>query len=188
MFKEEARSYFQSLREKITTEEIDLLSKKIHSNLISNIDTKQKRISIFLPIQEKKEINTFQLLEKFKNTKTTFAAPVSNFKKKSLKHIIIDFTPEQIKKNKFNIPEPTYGEEILSSEFDIVLIPLITFDKKGNRVGYGMGFYDRFLAKCKKECLFIGLSIFEQIDQIDDVNSYDIPLNYVITPDKVYKF
>lgn len=188
MLKKEARSYFSNLREKITTQEIDELSKKIHSQLISNFDFFQKKISIFLPIQEKKEINNFLLLQKFENTKTIFAAPVSDFKKNTLKHIVLDFKSEQIQKNKYNIPEPVYGNEILSTEFDIVLIPLMTFDKKGYRVGYGKGFYDRFLAACKNECLFIGLSLFERIDQIDDIDKYDIPLNYAITPDKIYQF
>jgi len=188
MLKKEARSYFTNLREKMTIQEIDELSKKIHYHLISNFDFFQKRTSIFLPIQEKKEINNFLLLQKFQNTKTIFAAPVSDFKKNTLKHIVLDFKSEQIQKNKYNIPEPVYGNEILSSEFDIVLIPLMTFDKQGYRVGYGKGFYDKFLAECKNECLFIGLSLFDRIDRIDDINKYDIPLNYAITPDKIYQF
>lgn len=188
MLKKEARSYYKNLREKITSEEIDELSKKIHSNLTSNFDLYQKRISIFLPIHEKKEINNFLLLKELENTNTIVAAPVSDFKKNTLKHIVLDFTSDQIQKNKFNIPEPIYGNEMLSSDLDIVLIPLMTFDKQGYRVGYGKGFYDRFLAECNKDCLFIGLSLFEQIDQINDIDKYDIPLNYAITPDKIHKF
>jgi 5-formyltetrahydrofolate cyclo-ligase len=65
---------------------------------------------------------------------------------------------------------------------------LFGFDKKGYRVGYGRGFYDRFLSRCRKDCIKVGFSYFEPVDEIEDVCSLDVKLNYCITHEKFYIF
>jgi 5-formyltetrahydrofolate cyclo-ligase len=70
----------------------------------------------------------------------------------------------------------------------VVFVPLLAFDKQGNRVGYGKGFYDRFLANCKPETIKIGLSFFEVENEIADVFNNDIELDYCVTPNKIYTF
>jgi 5-formyltetrahydrofolate cyclo-ligase len=72
--------------------------------------------------------------------------------------------------------------------FDVVLIPLLAFDVKGHRVGYGKGFYDRYLANCRPDCLKIGISFFESLASIDDVEAHDIALDMAICPTQVYDF
>ena len=69
-----------------------------------------------------------------------------------------------------------------------MFVPLLAIDTKGNRVGYGKGYYDRFLKQCKKDCLFIGLQLFDEIIQIDDINQFDIALHYCITPTQIIQF
>ena len=71
---------------------------------------------------------------------------------------------------------------------DIVLVPLLVVDSFGNRVGYGKGVYDRMLASCSVKTIFIGLSLFELVEQIEDVDAYDVPLTYCITPTKCIAF
>jgi len=66
-----------------------------------------------------------------------------------------------------------------------VLVPLLCFDRRGHRVGYGRGYYDRFLARCRHDCKKIGLSFFEPLAEIDDVHEGDVELNYCVTPDGV---
>jgi 5-formyltetrahydrofolate cyclo-ligase len=92
--------------------------------------------------------------------------------------------------NKWKISEPSTVGNLRSSVFsiDLVLIPLLCFDKKGYRVGYGKGYYDRFLTECRPDVLKIGLSIFEPIDEIIDVTEFDIKMNYCITPNKIWSF
>lgn len=90
--------------------------------------------------------------------------------------------------NKFGIEEPVSDEKIDISDIDVVLTPLLVFDKKGNRVGFGKGFYDRFLSQCKSDVIKIGLSFFEAEEIIEDTNQFDIPLNYCVTPTQVYSF
>ena len=66
-------------------------------------------------------------------------------------------------------------------------MPLLTYDLQGNRIGYGKGYYDRFLAQCDSECCFIGLSFFPPEERIPTEKT-DIKLQYCITPEKIYSF
>ncbi len=70
----------------------------------------------------------------------------------------------------------------------MVFVPLLAFDEKGHRVGYGKGFYDKFLSECKPEVLKIGLSFFESETLISDVLTTDIQLDLCVTPSKIYNF
>ena len=92
-----------------------------------------------------------------------------------------------LRKNEYNIPEPVDGMTITSQLINVVFIPLLAFDTKGNRIGYGKGFYDRFLSECKPETLKIGLSFFEAEEEIEATIN-DIKLDYCSTPNKVFQF
>ena len=93
-----------------------------------------------------------------------------------------------MRENRWGIPEPASGEEVAPEAIDLVLIPLVAFDRKGQRVGYGKGYYDRFLKRCRTDCLKLGLSYFEPIDSIDDPGVHDVPLDLCVTPYRAYGF
>lgn len=90
--------------------------------------------------------------------------------------------------NKYGIDEPVEGRDMFAEEIDMILVPLLCFDKKGFRVGYGKGYYDRFLSSCRSDCVKIGCSYFDPIDKIEDVDKFDIKLNYCITPHNIFTF
>lgn len=90
--------------------------------------------------------------------------------------------------NQWGIVQPEAGVRIEESRLDMVIVPLLVADIKGNRVGYGKGFYDRFLAKCRKDCVKVGVSFFEPVPAIADVDRYDIRLDKLVTPQTVYSF
>ena len=90
-------------------------------------------------------------------------------------------------KTNWGIEEPESGSIVHPSQIDLVLLPLITFDLKGHRLGYGGGFYDRYLPLCTKATK-IGLSYFEPMEQLPEINEYDIPMDFCVTPEKVYRF
>ena len=92
-----------------------------------------------------------------------------------------------IKPNIWNIPEPQNGIQIQHSQLQVIFVPLLAFDQKGQRVGYGKGFYDLFLKSCPK-AIKIGLSFFGAVDEIEDKSTQDIPLDYCITPNQIYQF
>lgn len=98
----------------------------------------------------------------------------------------VDETPIVI--NYLGIDEPETGEIISPKEIDLILIPLLCFDKNGHRVGYGKGFYDQFLKECREDAIKVGLSFFDAVKEISDVNPLDVAMNYCVTPNQVYHF
>jgi len=90
--------------------------------------------------------------------------------------------------NQYGITEPKEGIIIEPVDIDLVFVPLLICDKDGYRVGYGKGFYDRYLARCREDVIKIGFSYFAPVEKIDDRETFDIPLDYCITPDSVYEF
>jgi 5-formyltetrahydrofolate cyclo-ligase len=143
----------------------------------------------FYPIEEHNEINTFIITDylQFKNPGLQIAYPKTDTVHNTMQAIIC--TEETVfEKNGYNIYEPAGCEIIEPQRLDAVLLPMLLFDKQGYRVGYGKGFYDRFLQQCSAACLKIGLSYFEPEEVIEDAHQFDVPLNFCITPQKVYAF
>jgi 5-formyltetrahydrofolate cyclo-ligase len=90
--------------------------------------------------------------------------------------------------NEYGIDEPVDGLVMFPEEIDLVIVPLLAFDVKGNRVGYGKGYYDRFLKECKDDVIKIGFSFFDAVPKVTDMNKYDIKLDYCITAERIYSF
>jgi 5-formyltetrahydrofolate cyclo-ligase len=93
-----------------------------------------------------------------------------------------------LKLNRWGIPEPLSGISISPQQIEVVFVPLLAFDQEGHRVGYGKGYYDRFLGECPKSTLKVGLSFFDPISKIEDIDTNDIALDFAITPERVYSF
>lgn len=143
----------------------------------------------FVPIEEKREVNTFIFTDfvKFRNPGLQLCYPKTNIFQNTMQAIITDADTE-FDGNEYGVPEPVQGLVLEPQLLDAVLVPLLIFDKRGYRVGYGKGFYDRFLKDCRDDCLKIGLSYFEPVDLIEDASGFDVPLNYCITPQTIYVF
>lgn len=148
-------------------------------------------VHLFLPQHGKVEIDTWQIISFFQKDlpQTAIAVPRIVPGTKEMEHFLL--TPEtNLIENRWKIPEPE-PETSLKIEpvnLDAVLIPLLAFDKKGYRVGYGGGYYDRFLSQCKPDVIKIGLSFFEAIEKINDIDPYDVPMNYCVTPLRIVRF
>jgi len=80
------------------------------------------------------------------------------------------------------------SEGVNDAEIDMVLVPLLCFDRQGHRVGYNKGFYDKFLKRCRPDCLKIGLGYFPPEAAIDDISSFDVKLDHCITPESIFDF
>ncbi len=146
-------------------------------------------------------IHTYIASEKLGEADTSVLTRYLQFKNPGLKMLVprIDIASgnmyhlhfhDEVKlfNNAFGIAEPVGGETFAPDEIDLVLVPLLAFDKRGFRVGYGKGYYDKFLSECREDVIKIGLSFFEPEERIDDINEYDIPLNYCVTPQQVFEF
>ena len=88
----------------------------------------------------------------------------------------------------YNIEQPLKGDLVLPAQLDCVFVPLLAFDERGYRVGYGKGFYDRYLTRCRPGIITIGVSFFDAVPLISDTNEYDVPLTYCVTPQRLYVF
>ena len=142
---------------------------------------------VFLTIEKQKEVDTSFLITILQGKDKEITISKSSFETMQMQHFLLtDGT--RLKKNSYDIPEPVSGIEIPVSRIDVVFVPLLAYDIKGNRVGYGKGFYDRFLSSCKPSVVKVGISFFEPETSITDVTDGDIRLDYCITPQKIHTF
>jgi 5-formyltetrahydrofolate cyclo-ligase len=148
-------------------------------------------IHTYLPIINKIEVDTLPILSQLSSTypHVRISVPFTIMSDRTLEHYY--WKPgDPLIENQWGIPEPdpASSESVDINEIIMVIVPLLAYDLKGHRVGYGVGYYDRFLADCKDETQIIGLSHFPHEDQWIKSEEYDIDLDFCITPEKVYKF
>ncbi|KQM78246.1 5-formyltetrahydrofolate cyclo-ligase [Pedobacter sp. Leaf216] len=186
MLKAEIRKQALKDRLLLNAEIYGKLNKALLNQFKSLDFSKIKTLHIFLPIVEKKEPDTFLLIEWLNKNhpEIKIIVPKADFETALMtnhEYLGID----DLQKNLYNILEPQKGS-LHKGEVDLVIVPLLAFDKEGYRVGYGKGFYDRFLEGLNAQK--IGLSLYPAIEKIDNVNEHDIKLDFCITPTEIIKF
>jgi len=189
MHKNELRKLALEKRLRYTKAQVDLLSKSISDLFFLSFDlSKINYLHIFLSIENKNEINTEFILERLQRDfpKIKLVISKTEFYTNKMTHFIFDQNTKLLKSN-YGIPEPEEGIMVSDESIDLVLIPLLAFDRKGNRIGYGKGIYDRFLLNCRPDCKKVGLSFEGPIENIDS-DKFDIALDLCITPDLVINF
>ena len=187
MNKKELRQKYKGKRQELSTIEIDDLSLAIANKVMTLEIWEKTYFHIFLPISENKEVNTEYILHLLSGKDKEIVISKSDFQTNEMTHFLLTDSTK-IKKNQYNIPEPLNGLEVPTSKIELVFVPLLAFDELGNRVGYGKGFYDRFLSKCNPDTIKIGLSFFEAEEIIEAVFENDVKLDYCVTPNEVYEF
>ena len=187
--KSELRQLYLQKRRNLQTEEIEKLSLAIARNFMQLQLDEVNTVHMFYPITGKQEFNTLLLKERLldKNPELRFVLPKVNLANNTLTNILWD-NDTPLAMNEWGITEPEHGREVSSADIDLVIIPLLAYDKQGNRLGYGKGFYDRFLSLCRTDVKKIGVSYFEPEDQLEELGMYDIPLDFCVTPLKVWSF
>ncbi len=187
MLKHELRIKYKNLRAEISQSKASDLSLILANHVLQIPIWDFFYYHIFLSIEEKNEVDTLPLITLLQGKDKHVVVPKVSGENSMDNYLLTDSTV--FKKNKWDIPEPVDGILIPEEKIDVVFIPLLAFDTKGNRVGYGKGFYDVFLDKCKKETLKIGLSFFgAEEETISDVHENDMKLDYCITPEQIYTF
>jgi 5-formyltetrahydrofolate cyclo-ligase len=187
MFKKEIRLKYKELRNSLSESQIEEMSLAIANEVLLLPIWEKTYFHVFLSIEEQKEVNTEYLLHLLSGKDKEICISKSDFETRKMTHYLLTDNTK-IKKNEYNIPEPIDGIEVPSHKMEVVFIPLLAYDTYGNRVGYGKGFYDKFLAECNPNTIKIGLSFFEPEELISDVNASDIQLNYCVTPNRIIKF
>lgn len=162
-------------------------SKTITEKLLSNFDFSNKRIHLFYPIKTKQEIYTWFIHKQLINQNCKFYTSVHNTQKNSWD--CIQFDPNiNFKETTFKVPVPAKYINSSYSQIDMIIIPLLAFDKDGNRIGYGKGIYDKIISNLKPNCIKIGVSFFENQNETIHSQIHDKKLDYCQTTNKLYKF
>jgi 5-formyltetrahydrofolate cyclo-ligase len=190
MTKQEIRKKYLQKRHSLTEAEFEILNARVCEQFFASTDLSSTQVlHTFLPIEKQKEVNTWLIIARAKQEfpKLRISIPKINNQSSTLENFYLE-SPDQLEKNTWGILEPKQGIPTPVETIELVLVPLLGFDKRGNRVGYGRGFYDKFLAACTPQCKKIGVTLFDGVDSIDDINPHDRPLNKVITPDEVILF
>ena len=187
MTKRELRIKYKYLRILHSDDEIAELSLMIANNLLDLPIWDHSCFHIFLPIVSQREVDTEYVLHLLAGKDKNIVVSKSDFATREMQHFLLTDATKLVV-NQYGIPEPVNGIEVASENIDVVFVPLLAFDLNGNRVGYGKGFYDRFLKKCP-QAIKIGLSFFEAEPVWTDVFESDVKLDYCVTPsEKTYRF
>lgn len=189
MLKYEARKIYREKRDALTAVEKtkldDMLLIQFQQAEIPFLHT----ILSYRPIEENNEPDSSLVTSflEFRNPALHVAYPKVNSTAGTMQGVLVD-ADTAFERGAYNVSEPVSNHNIPPEAFDLILIPLIICDKEGYRVGYGKGFYDKYLSRCRPDCIKAGLSYFEPIDEISDKNEFDVPLSLCITPQSIYVF
>lgn len=188
MTKSELRKIYLAKQTSLAPDEREAKSLSIADLFFRNTNLSDARfLHCFIAIQKFNEIDTSVIFERLwvEYPNITTVVPRVVIATGEMENLV--FGPEtETVQNAWDIHEPTHNEYVLTREIDIVLVPGLVFDRTGHRVGYGKGFYDRFLAKCRPDCLKIGLSYFAPVEKISDAWDGDVRLDHLITPKDVF--
>jgi 5-formyltetrahydrofolate cyclo-ligase len=187
MNKDELRKIHLAKRLALTESEHRELSTKISELFFLSFDLSEvKVIHLFLPILSKREPDTWLIIKRLQKEFPHIRLVLPKVNGAEMENIVFE-DYDQLESSKWGMVEPKQGVQISVQEIDMVLVPLLAFDKYGHRVGFGKGYYDKFLASCKPTCKKIGISFFEEVI-IDDINPFDKALDHCITPRDVILF
>ena len=181
MHKYKIRKHFLQLRKKKFQNKNKIDFNIIYNLIKKNVEIKGKIIGGYYPVNY--EIDDLEILKRFENKKIKIALP--KIKKNFNMEFHLWSYKINLKLNKYGIPEPDSKNKVYP---DILMVPLVAFDKYLNRLGYGAGYYDRLIqaVKRRKKILTIGLAFdFQKYNKIP-INKYDQKLDLVITNKKIY--
>ncbi|MBK1894359.1 5-formyltetrahydrofolate cyclo-ligase [Chryseobacterium sp. YIM B02567] len=186
MFKTELRKKYMQKRKALSDDEAFLLSEKIFDHFISYFKPLSKqKVHIFLPIEKFNEIDTRIFIQYFLRQEIRVFVP----KVVGEELISVEIFPEtEFETSSWGISEPVSYKDSGEVNFNFVITPVLYCDEKGNRVGYGKGFYDGFFLGLSEGSKKIGVNYFNPDEIIDDIWENDIALDYLVTPTEVLSF
>ena len=161
MLKKEIRAVFKSKRGSISSKIHEDLSVEIANQCLKLDIWNFTNYHIFLPIKKNKEINTKHIIQIIQGRDKNVILPKIESDLYIKNYLLTDST--LLITNSLGISEPQNGLQVNVSELDVIFLPLLAFDKFGNRVGYGKGYYDKMLSECSENSIKVGLSFLIQL-------------------------
>jgi 5-formyltetrahydrofolate cyclo-ligase len=188
MQKAELRQIYLEARRNLTETEKKQKSAAVAARFFARFDlSRVDFLHCFLSIERFGEIDTRPIFERVwrEHPRIVTVVPRVDRRRGELENLI--YAPEtKMVAGAWQIAEPAHDETVAAEKLDLVLVPLICFDLKGHRVGYGKGYYDRLLRKCRPDCLKIGVSQFPPVDEISDLHAGDEKLDWCVTPEELF--
>ena len=183
MTKKELRQLYKQKRTALSVTEREMMSLQIAQQLSICDIWGYNCYHLFLSIEELNEVDTTPILQLLYQKNKQVVVPKMNSEKRTLTSI--PFTKDTLlQTNNWGVPEPKDGIAISAHKIEVVFVPLLAYDLYGNRIGYGGGYYDRFLAECRPETLKIGLSFFLPEENFSSIST-DVRLTHIVTPEKI---
>lgn len=140
-----------------------------------------------MPQRHEVDMACFETLLQQEQPQVVYCYPQANFATGTMEAVVDDDALEW-QEVSFGLLQPSAGTLLPPEKLQVVFVPLLAFDTEGYRLGYGKGFYDRYLTRCSPQVLKVGFSWFDAMDTLPDIHAYDLPLDYCITPDRLYVF
>ncbi|WP_124978865.1 5-formyltetrahydrofolate cyclo-ligase [Nonlabens xiamenensis] len=188
MTKAEIRKKYKAKRQAFAATDIETSSLALANNALSAPIWDYQTYHIFLSIEAQKEVQTDYLLHILQGMDKNVVVSRSDFTTGDMSHYLLTDQTRLIF-NAYGIPEPDLQAiPIQTSAIEVVFVPLLVCDIKGNRIGYGKGFYDRFLNQCSATTKKIGLSLFNPIPEIIDKEAHDVALDMLLTDNSIFHF
>ncbi len=186
MTKAEIRKIYLQKRLSLTEAEYLNLNLLLCDQFFASVDLLNVSVlHTFLPITDKKEPDTWLIIDRIRREFPHIHIAVPRLQGHDLEHILLEVPETEV--NKWGIPEPRSGSKVAVEKVDMVLVPLLAFDRQGHRVGYGKGYYDRFLRNCRSNTQRIGLSFFPPV-QLINATPDDVQLTACVTAETYYVF
>lgn len=181
--KEKLRRELLEKRKAISQIEFEKGSERIIASLMQQPEFSEADIiHCYVSMNDRREVNTHQFIQEILSVNKTVVVPVTNMEKGTLRHVNLP-SFDVLEANNWGVLEPRGGAEIDPVSLDLVIVPMVGGDEKGNRIGYGEGFYDRFLKNVL--CPTVGLLFEQNVTSEIPVENFDIPLDKIITEQRV---
>ena len=189
MKKSELRQQYPARRAALSEANYQQKNRQLVEQLFATYSFNQFRtVHCFIPSTRQREVDTWPIIRQLWTMPSVrVLVPRCDTGTMTLTHH--ELTPDTVlENNRWGIPEPVSSPAQLAQDIDLVLVPLLAFDRQGHRVGYGKGFYDGFLKECRPDTLKIGLSLFPPVERIKDTFAGDVALDAVVMPGKGWEF
>lgn len=189
MTKKELRKRYLEKRKNLSEGECASFNLTLQSIFFTSVDLSFVQVlHLFLPIEKSNEPDTWAVIDRLRREFPHIRISVPRVgANDDLENIYFEGL-HQIETNRWGIPEPKQGVPTPIEKIDLVIVPSLVIDTKGHRVGYGRGFYDRLLKRCRTDCQKLGFTFFDTVEAIPDVNENDVRLDRCITPMGAFNF
>ncbi|MFP3938183.1 MAG: 5-formyltetrahydrofolate cyclo-ligase [Phycisphaerae bacterium] len=187
MDKQSVRERVQTALAAVTPAEVERRSRAVCATVGGLVEFRNAGVvMVYMPIAT--EVNVEPLAEQAWQSGKTVAVPKVDLPRRCMTPVVIYSLVDGFVDGSYNIREPSDGEELDPWRIDLVIAPAVAYDRRGNRLGRGGGFYDRFLASCPWLTVVCGVAFAEQLLEEIPVTENDMPVDLIVTDTEVLRF